>query len=261
MRRRDKRFFSLIAAALPGVVIVTDRKIKRGIAGLLRTAGALAPCAEARQLIANGRRILLFTDEGVDPEAEIVPVAIHGSRELFPDGGRLLAPGSVTIACGPAVRTSLAGIEGYVDRLEEALFRTQADTAYFRRQVAVRYRYKGPEVERSMRRTLRRYGCFSRWIDTGRSPETAVIVNNGQGEFALLYALVHPETKVYAFEHDTDRLALAQHLAELPANLHLAPESELIAERFAGAEWYLVAPDDEQRARYARVPAHGVEIL
>lgn len=251
----------LIAAALPGVVIVTDRKIKRGIAGLLRTAGALAPCAEARQLIANGRRILLFTDEGVDPEAEIVPVAIHGSRELFPDGGRLLAPGSVTIACGPAVRTSLAGIEGYVDRLEEALFRTQADTAYFRRQVAVRYRYKGPEVERSMRRTLRRYGCFSRWIDTGRSPETAVIVNNGQGEFALLYALVHPETKVYAFEHDTDRLALAQHLAELPANLHLAPESELIAERFAGAEWYLVAPDDEQRARYARVPAHGVEIL
>lgn len=251
----------LIAAALPGVVIVTDRKIKRGIARLLRTAGALAPCAEALQLIASGRRILLFTDEGVDPEAEIVPVAIHGSRELFPDGGRLLAPGSVTIACGPAVRTSLAGIEGYVDRLEEALFRTQADTAYFKRQVAVRYRYKGPEVERSMRRTLRRYGCFSRWIDTGRSPETAVIVNNGQGEFALLYALVHPETKVYAFERDTDRLALAQHLAELPANLHLAPESELIAERFAGAEWYLVAPDDEQRARYARVPAHGVEIL
>lgn len=251
----------LIAAALPGVVIVTDRKIKRGIARLLRTAGTLAPCAEARQLIASGRRILLFTDEGVDSEAEIVPVAIHGSRELFPDGGRLLAPGGVTIACGPAVRTSLAGIEGYVDRLEEALFRTQADTAYFKRQVAVRYRYKGPEVERSMRRTLRRYGCFSRWIDTGRSPETAVIVNNGQGEFALLYALVHPETKVYAFERDTDRLALAQHLAELPANLHLAPESELIAERFAGAEWYLVAPDDEQRARYARVPAHGVEIL
>lgn len=251
----------IVAAALPGVVIVTDRKIPRGIARLLRMAGALAPCAEARQLIASGRRILLFTDEGVDPQAEIIPVAIHGSRDLFPDDGRLIAPGCVTLACGPAVRTSMAGIEGYVDRLEEALFRTQADTAYFRRQVAVRYRYKGPEVERSMRRTLRRYGCFSRWIDTGRSPETAVIVNNGQGEFALLYALVHPETKVYAFERDTDQLALARHLADLPANLHLAPESELIAERFAGAEWYLVAPDDGQRARYARMPALGVEIL
>ena len=97
---------------------------------------------------------------------------------------------------------------------------------------------------------LKTYGCFSTWIDHVPMPRQVVLLNNGQGEFGLLFALVHPDTEVYAFEQRPDWVALARHTAALPKNLHIHPESELDKARFTAARWYIIAPTTEQSAAY-----------
>lgn len=127
---------------------------------------------------------------------------------------------------------------------------------YYAPQVLARYRYKGPEIEARARRVLRGSGAFSRWIDRGSAPRTAVVVNNGQGEFGLLLALVHPGCEVYVFEQDADRAALARHVAAQPANLHPGSDGDPAAGEFPGAMWFLIDPTPEQRAKYP-----GAEIV
>ena len=48
--------------------------------------------------------------------------------------------------------------------------------------------------------------------------------NCGQGEFALLLALVKKELQVTATDADADLLATAAHCASVPANLHFTDE-------------------------------------
>ena len=231
-------------------IVATDRRLPRGLSLLLRMTHTLTPRSRARAAYDAGLRVAFPVDEPLDFEVPTVPVGIHGSRELQPDGGVLLAAGTLTVAWGaPALRTT-ADAARSVEAFERSMHRMCADTAWYRPQVLARYLYKGPEVESRCRRLLRECQAFSRWIDGAELPRRVVIVNNGQGELGLLFALVHPATEVYAFESDVDRLALARHVACLPVNLHLAPESELDAAAFADARWYLFRPTDDQRRRY-----------
>ena len=231
-------------------IVATDRRLPRGLSLLLRMTHTLTPRSRARAAYDAGLRVAFPVDEPLDFEVPTVPVGIHGSRELQPDGGVLLAAGTLTVAWGaPALRTT-ADAARSVEAFERSMHRMCADTAWYRPQVLARYLYKGPEVESRCRRLLRECQAFSRWIDGAELPRRVVIVNNGQGELGLLFALVHPATEVYAFESDVDRLALARHVACLPVNLHLAPESELDAAAFADARWYLFSPTDDQRRRY-----------
>lgn len=47
----------------------------------------------------------------------------------------------------------------------------------------------------------------------------------GQGEYALIFALMHPEIQVDAYDKDEDNVMLASNISSLPANLHFHLES------------------------------------
>lgn len=157
----------------------------------------------------------------------------------------------MTVAYKDQIFIPASEVASYMETFENELHRKYVDTTYFRTRVLARYLYKGPGIESQSRRLLRTYNNFNQWIDTDDDdPDQVVVINNGQGEFGLLYALVHPQTRVYAFEQDPDLLALAQHVGELPPNLRLASESTLNVEALKDAKWYLFQPTQEQITRY-----------
>lgn len=243
----------VVTGCFAGTLLATDRRLPRLLSALLRTTHTLIPCSQARTAWEQGARIAFFVDDPLDFDTMILPVGIHGSRELLPDGGLLPAAGMLTVDFGIPVRMHACDAARRVDALEEKLRRDGSDTACFRPQILARYLYKGPQVEARCRRLLRETDAFSRWIDTDPFPPRIVIVNNGQGELGLLFALVHPATEVHAFERDADLLALSRQVAAQPENLHLASESALAPEAFADARWYLFRPTPEQRAKYAGI--------
>jgi hypothetical protein len=56
-------------------------------------------------------------------------------------------------------------------------------------------------------------------------------MNNGNGEFSFLFALVHKHIQVVAVEQEEDKVALARNCAGLPDNLTVYRESELPKDR------------------------------
>ena len=107
------------------------------------------------------------------------------------------------------------------DRMKEEI----ETTHYFHDYIIAKYLYKGFGIEKETRRLLRQYDDFSRWID-GYTPEdkqtnSVSIVNARRGQFALLFALVHPDVEVHSYATDADDAALAACCEPLPQNLHI----------------------------------------
>lgn len=244
----------LLAAAAAGAGVVADRRFPALISALLRTTHALVPAGNADGACRRGWQVVCFGPLPDGLHAPVIPMGIHGSGDLYPDGGPLLEWGSLRVEYGAPVAAGAAAAA--VGTLEDAMRMRFGTARYYAPQVLARYRYKGPEVEARARRVLRGSGAFSRWIDRGSTPRTAVVVNNGQGEFGLLLALVHPECEVHVFEQDADRAALARHVAAQPANLHPGSDGDPAAGEFPGAMWFLIDPTPEQRAKYP-----GAEIV
>ena len=239
----------LLSACFPGLVIYTDRRLPLLFGSLWKMTHSRKPLAEwPRNRHAEGH-IACFADEMPTSEGVATPFCIHGS-DLFTDRKFLLNEGTLSIETKPVLHLSHTSPEPYLEQEEAVMHTKYATTHYFRKQVLARYLYKGPEVEARARKVLKTYGCFSRWIDHAPMPRQVVILNNGQGEIGLLFAWVHPDTEVYAFEQHPDQVALARHTASLPKNLHIHPESELDKSRFTAARWYLVSPSEEQTAAY-----------
>lgn len=68
---------------------------------------------------------------------------------------------------------------------------------------------------------LQRNGNFRTVIDTAPQADSVRIDHAAKGEFALLYALVHPQTEVHAVESDAKLRNVARQAMSLPTNLHL----------------------------------------
>lgn len=96
--------------------------------------------------------------------------------------------------------------------------------------VTDRYRYKGAETFAAVKRSLRRYDDFAATVGETAPAGTAVVYGGGRGEFALVYALVHPECQVVAVADDSDLAALLRYCAEGVAdNIQSVEESDIAA--------------------------------
>ena len=102
-------------------------------------------------------------------------------------------------------------------------------THYFHHYIIYKYLYKGYGVERETRRLLKRYDDFSPWIDNFHpspnthhpSPKIVSVIHAGRGQFAMLFALVHPNIEVHAYADNPDDAALIAACEPLPENLHV----------------------------------------
>lgn len=198
-----------------------------------------------RQLLADGYSVVIFPEGERNPnssilrfhkgafylaerlQTDIIPLLIHGINHVFPRNTFCAYPGEVTVSIGNRIKTDdkIWGMT-YVERTKsvhqyylaeyEKLRRKRETPIYFKNFVEDRYRYKGVEVFASVKKRLRDYNVYSKWGNEvyEKDCSSAIVINGGYGEFALILALCNPNLKVYAFEGDEDKYHVAKNSAE-----------------------------------------------
>jgi 1-acyl-sn-glycerol-3-phosphate acyltransferase len=153
-----------------------------------------------------------FAEElGID----ILPVYLHGIVQAMPKGSALCHGGEIVIKIGQ--RISPQELNGLGETTKE---RAQAVKKQFQREftkicneqstiarlkdtVYDRYRYKGSEIERKARRALRTLSAMHAQLESLRNGKDIVVTEQGgQGESALLLALMYPEVTIH-YKSDT----------------------------------------------------------
>lgn len=199
--------------------------------------------------------------------ADLLPIFIHGVSVVMPKDTGFVSRGQITVEVGQ--RMTAADLSRYGDNLATnavrqmytdhfaAMRRQIEDAHFFHHFVITRYIYKGISVERETKRLLRRYDDFAQWVNDGWHDKGAnvVIYNSGKGQFALLYALVHPEALVWAYSFDNDDATLATCCVALPTNLHTmhcggvtAATAQMTTSGIAAAKSFLLFPDEQMKA-------------
>lgn len=169
--------------------------------------------------------------------ADILPLYIHGTGHVMPKNSGFACRGQVTIEIGQRIPVGLLQTYGetnvkmarnvqrmYLNHYEQ-IKREIETTHYFHHYIIYKYTYKGFGIEKETRRLLKKYDDFSLWIDDYRpsdNPTKAVsVIHAGQGQFSLLFALVHPEMEIWSYADDPDDVSLALACEPMPANLHV----------------------------------------
>ena len=166
---------------------------------------------------------------------DILPVYLHGVGHVLPKMDFMLRPGSIYVEVGQRVApgdtrygaTSRERTSGFRKLYKERyaqICREKENAQYWLPFVRSQYLYKGSEVESRARRALADAAALSQTVDGLSSGCSAVVMDNAsQGEVALLLALTHPDTAVFAYEKDPELHRIAAALANAPANLHFLP--------------------------------------
>lgn len=181
-------------------------------------------------------------------KADVVPLFIHGFGHVLPKNDFMLRPGSLFMQVGKRVSYNdykeIGGpqyavqpdraLTSYFGRYYKSHYKelcSKLETVeYFIPYASLKYYYKGADVEARARKTFK----LIRKADLSLLPDkyskndngyngrrgTVWLKNSGQGEFALIFALVYTEYEVYAFEKDCDSAALAANISYIPQNLH-----------------------------------------
>ena len=90
-----------------------------------------------------------------------------------------------------------------------------ASAAYFSALVLDRYRYKGAEIYSAVKRSLKANANFTAVVDKADSQlARLIILNQGNGEMAILYALVHPQHEVLVVEENAELRDLIRYSAQ-----------------------------------------------
>lgn len=161
---------------------------------------------------------------------DITPVFIHGAYDVLPKTDFMLRKGSVHVEVGSRIPCSgdyhLMTKEChslFVSRYA-ALRRKLETPEYLSVHVRYKYLYKGADVESRCRKALARVRdvAFLRETPSGDHFE---LRGCGQGEYALIFALMHPGIQVDAYDSDEDSVMLASNISGLPDNLHFHLES------------------------------------
>ena len=163
---------------------------------------------------------------------DMVPVFLHGADHVLPKTDFMLREGTVTMEVGSRIppgsdyRSMTKEVHHlYLDRFAEMKKRLETP-GYLSKYVRYKYLYKGAGVESNCRKALSAIGSVGYLHESGEGPARFEIHGCGQGEYSLIYALMHPETEVDAFDPDEENIMLASSCSNLPANLHYHTETE-----------------------------------
>jgi hypothetical protein len=202
---------------------------------------------------------------------DIVPVLLHGAGHVLPKEDFMLRKGSITVQVHPRITygdtrygngyvAQTKQIRHYYQQIYASIAQKNETAGYFKNFVLQNYLYKGVNIERSVRKTLKKTNCFSQWIDTGKNTGIVLVINAGYGEFGFLYALVHRQVQVISVEQDEDKAALAQSCTGIPGNLTIYKEPDFPA----GIKFdsiYLLNPGETQKEKYNNYGAQVIEIV
>ncbi len=156
---------------------------------------------------------------------DITPVFIHGAYDVLPKTDFMLREGSVQVEVGERIPCR----EDYREMTKEChkmfvakyseICKELETPEYLSQYVKYKYLYKGADVESHCRKALSRVKDVGFLFETP-SGNHFEIHDCGQGEYALIFALMHPEIQVDAYDKDEDNIMLASNCSCLPDNLH-----------------------------------------
>ncbi len=160
---------------------------------------------------------------------DTVPIYLHGVNHVFPRNTLCTYSGKVTLEIGERIKYGDKDYYGhdYKDctRLMRNLYdkkfqlmKNQHETIeYYIPFVLDRYRYKGTEIFRSVKRNLNNY---KRHAEKYNSVDSAfiIVLNSGWGELSLLLALTKPNATVISVEKDEEKLCVSSIAAENVVN-------------------------------------------
>ena len=155
---------------------------------------------------------------------DVLPVLLHGVNYLMPIQSFACYSGEINMQIGNRItpssdswNQSYSSLAQEVHHLMKKEYKELCDkyetASYFAPLVKDRYRYKGTELLQDIKRNLKKHKNYADLVDQRQSGY--VVINNSRyGEMALLMALVHPHTKVFAVEPDEEKITVAKYAAE-----------------------------------------------
>ena len=163
---------------------------------------------------------------------DIIPVVIHGIGHVFPKKEFLLRKGRVTINIGERISPdnitfrkdktileSMRLIRQWYKESYNQMVKEIETPDYYNDLVLYNYIYKGKNIEQHARKLLKSTHNFKEEIAALPDEGTYYIKNCGQGEFALLAALVKKKLQIVATDPNLENLALARNCTSIPKNL------------------------------------------
>lgn len=193
--------------------------------------------------------------------ADILPIFIHGAGMIMPKHSALVNEGQITIEIGRRIkpndntfgtsyqeRASL--LCSYYREHYRALAKEIEKARYFRFAVRYKYMYRGHEAESRASQIISKYDCFTKWIDSFDGGKDVVIINGGQGEMGLFFAMTHPDVRVYNYEGDEKMYLVSANLSYLPTNLHIMPIDNFDEALLHSSAVYILHPSVKDEIKY-----------
>lgn len=178
---------------------------------------------------------------------DILPVVLHGINDVLPKQDLLLRKGHMTVKVLDRIRPEDASFgEDYRERARtvrrlmvselEGIAAERETVDYFADRVIHNYIYKGAEVERSVRRSLRMNANYASLASELPDGGCVLFVNPGYGEPALICALAKKNLRIHCRFDDEMKGLLAENCAGVPANLIFTEPEEAVSltVRFSG---------------------------
>jgi len=174
-------------------------------------------------------------------QLDIIPVMIHGVGHVLPKQEFMLRKGNMHIRVMERIKPNDSRFaDNYSQRSKEfrrfyieryrALCKQLETPDYYSDLVLHNYIYKGAQVERAVRKNLRRHQNFNTQISQLPDRGKVVVMNSGYGEFALLLALVKKQLQVIGYEENADMRELAGNCASIPPNLTYTGDAQCLTD-------------------------------
>ena len=162
---------------------------------------------------------------------DIIPTMIHGIGHFFPKTEFLLRKGKATVkifnritpddkafSSGKECRETAKLVRQFYEQ-EYAKLAQEVETAdYYKNLVLHNYIYKSRQIEQHARKVLRDKNLATQIAELP-DEGTYTIENCGQGEFALLAALVKKNLQITATDSDENNISIARNCTAVPQNL------------------------------------------
>ncbi|MDR0575863.1 MAG: 1-acyl-sn-glycerol-3-phosphate acyltransferase [Tannerella sp.] len=161
---------------------------------------------------------------------DIIPVMIHGAGHVLPKDEFMLRKGRIHIQVMPGItygderfrkNYSLRSkdVRHYYQAEYKKLSKELETPEYYADLVLKNYIYKGPAIERAVRRNLKRHNNYAAEIAAMPDEGELTIRNAGYGEYALLLSLVKKNLRITVVEPNPDIRDLAENCASVRGNL------------------------------------------
>lgn len=206
-------------------IAVLEKRVKEGFSVLIFPEGTRTRTGS----IGRFHRGAFYLAEKLD--MDIVPVVLHGLYDVLPKQSLLLAKGEMSVkvlgriapdntSFGDGYRERTKSIRSYMTEEYEALAHRRETVDYFTNRVMHNYIYKGFEVSRAVRASLRDNASFLKLAENLPSGGRVLFENPLYGESSLICALVRKDVCIDAFIEDEMKRLLASNCEAVPQNLH-----------------------------------------